>query len=152
MTRMDPAESEFVFKPGHTTVIVMTKNGETIDEIASAKIAALLEQAVGNQFIYVVNPLFVNFDIEVDVRLNTGSPSGAIVAAVERNLRNFYSPSREQFGRAIYRSENIAVIEGTNGVDRIEASSSQILISPLTDTKTREFELPRLVGVQINVV
>lgn len=141
----------FIYKPGHTTVIVMTKNGETIDDLASAKIAALLEQAVGNQFIYIVNPVFVSFDVVVNVRL-TGAPSGAVVAAVERNLRNFYSPSREQFGRAIYRSEVIAVIEGTNGVDRIESDSKQILGSPLVDTKLREFELPKLVGVTINVV
>lgn len=144
-------ESKFLYKPGHTTVIVMTRNGEKIDDIASAKIAALLEQAVGNQFIYIVNPVFVSFDVIVNVRL-TGAPSGAVVAAVERNLRNFYSPSREQFGRAIYRSEIIAVIEGTNGVDRIESESKQILGSPLVDTKLREFELPKLIGVTINVV
>lgn len=144
--------SFFEFKPGHTTVIVMTKNGGIIDEIASAKIGALLEQAVGNQFIYVVNPVFVEFEVEADVRLNTGSPSGAIVAAVERNLRNFYSPSREQFGRAIYRSEIIAVIEGTAGVDRIESDGVQILTSPTADAKLREFQIPKLTGVRINVV
>ncbi len=146
------AEKYFIYKPGHTTVIVMTSNGGTIDSIATAKIGALLEQAVGNQFIYVVNPHFVEFDVEVNVRLNTGSPSGAILKAVEQNLRKFYSPSREQFGRAIYRSEIIAVIEGTNGVDRIESDGVQILASPLVDTKTREFELPRLVNVVIHVV
>lgn len=149
-------------KPGHTTVIVMTKSGENIDSIAQTKIAALLEQAIGNQFIYVVNPSFVNFDVSVNVRLNTGSPQGAVVAAIERNLRNFYSPSREQFGRPILRSEIITVIEGTGGVDRIEVLSSTvgepvnqntpILDSPLEDTKLKEFELPKLTTVTINVV
>ena len=138
---------------GHTTIIVMTGDGDNIDTIAQTKIAALLEQAVGNQFIYVVNPVFVEFDISVKVKLNTGSPQGAVVAAIERNLRNFYAASREQFGRAIYRSEVIAVIEGTGGVDRIEPqSSSQILESPVTDLKLEEFKLAKLVGVTINVI
>jgi len=140
-------------KPGHTTVIVMTKTGDSIDSLAMAKIGALLDQAVGNQFIYVVNPRFFTFNIEVNVRLKTGSPSGIILADIERNLRLFYSPSREQFGRAVYRSEIIAVVEGTTGVDRIEAASAtQILASPINDTRLREYELPKLVGVIINVV
>ena len=144
--------SFFEFKPGHTTVIVMTKNGGSIDSLMTARIGALLEQAVGNQFIYIVNPVFADFNVEVNVRLNTGSPSGAIIAAVERNLRNFYAPSRQQFGRAIYRSEIIAVIEGTPGVDRIESDGINILASPLADAKLREYELPRLVNVLIHVV
>lgn len=140
-------------KAGHTTVIVMTRTGENIDSIAEAKIAALLDQAVGNQYIYVVNPSFVEFNISVNVRLNTGSPQGAVVAAIERNLRNFYAASREQFGRAIYRSEIIAIIESTSGVDRIEPESAdQILSSPAADLKLQEFELAKLVEVTIDVV
>ncbi len=147
---------------GHTTVIVMTKTGENIDTIAQTKIAALLASAVGNQFIYVVNPSFIEFDVSVKVRLNIGSPQGAVLAAIENNLRNFYAASREQFGRPILRSEIIAVIEGTNGVDRIEVvnpvneteidQNTPILASPLVDTKLREFELAKLVDVEINVV
>lgn len=139
-------------KPGHTTVVVMTKTGNDIDSIAQTKIAALLEQAVGNQYIYVVNPSFVEFDIKVNVKLNTGSPQGAVVAAIERNLRNFYAANREQFGRAIYRSEIIAVIEGTPGVDRIVPEGNTILVSPSADTKLLEFELAKLVEVTIYVV
>lgn len=139
--------------PGHTTVIVMTKTGENIDSLMSAKIGALLNQCVGNQFIYIVNPSFVEFDIEFNVKLNSGSPEGAVVQAIENNLRNFYAASREQFGRKIYRSEIIAVIEGTAGVDRIEPeSSSQILASPATDVRLEEFELAKLVDVMITVV
>ena len=146
---------EFDQKPsvGHTTVIVMTIGGENIDSLMMAKIGALLDTAVGNQFIYIVNPQFVEFDVSVNVRLNTGSPQGAVLTAIENNLRNFYAPSRSQFGRAIYRSEIIAVIEGTSGVDRIEAvSGSQILLSPTSDTRLQEFQLPKLVEVTINVV
>lgn len=139
-------------KAGYTTVVAMTKNGGNIDSIAQTKAAALLDTLIGSQFGYLVNPSFVEFNIVVNVRL-TGSPSSAVVAAIERNLRNFYAPSREQFGRAIYRSEIIATIEGTAGVDRIEPlSSGQILISPAADRTLREFELAKLVNVTINVV
>jgi phage-related baseplate assembly protein len=97
--------------------------------------------------------------VDVDIRLNTGSPQGAVLAAVESNLRAFYAPSRAQFGRWIARSEIIAVIEGTEGVDRIvpfEVSPAndvtRILREPLIDTKLREFELPKLVDVTVHVV
>lgn len=148
----------FQRRVGFTTVVVMTKTGENIDAISRAKIAALLDTAVGNQYIYVVNPSFVEFDVAASVRLNTGAPSGAVVAAIEKNLRNFYSASREQFGRGIYRSEIIAVIEGTGGVDRIETQTIitpddvRILDAPLADAKLYEFQLPKLVNVTITVV
>lgn len=139
--------------PGHTTVIVMTKTGENIDSLMMAKIGAVLNQCVGNQFIYVVNPQFVEFNVSVNVKLTVGTPQGAVVAAIENNLRNFYAASREQFGRKIYRSEIIAIIEGTSGVDRIEpVNSSQILISPASDVRLEEFELAKLVNITINVV
>lgn len=139
--------------PGYTTVIVMTRNGEAVDSLTMAKIGALLEQAVGNQFIYVANPFFVNFNIEVTIKINTGSPQGAVLTAVENNLRNFYSAAREQFGRPILRSEIIAVIEGTAGVDRIVVpqNSGAILASPSTDSRLQEFQLPKLVNVTIHV-
>ena len=85
--------------------------------------------------------------------LSTGSPSDAVVALIERNLRNFYSASRENFGRPILRSEIIAVIEGTAGVDRIVVPESGVIIaSPVVDTKLVEYQLPKLVNVTINVV
>lgn len=139
-------------KVGHTTVIVMTKSGENIDSIAQQRIALLLDQTVGNQFIYIVNPIFVEFNVAATVRLNANSAQGATIAAVERNLRNFYAASREQFGRDVLRSEIIALIEGTGGVDRIESSGTQILASPQFDSKLAEFQLPKLVNVTINVV
>lgn len=144
--------SEKAEKVGHTTVIVMTRTGDNVDSIGLQKIARVLDEAVGNQFIYIVNPVFVDFEVEARVKLDSNSNQGAIVAAVERNLRNFYAPSREQFGRDIYRSEIIAVIEGTPGVDRIESSDLQILASPTADRKLAEYQLPKLAGVIINVV
>lgn len=139
------------FRAGHTTIVVMTRNGEPVDAPALQRISQLLHQRVGNQFVYIVNPFFVEFDVSVNVRL-TGSPSGAVVAAVERNLRNFYAASREQFGRPILRSEIIAVIEETVGVDRIEAVGTNILTSPTVDIKLKNHELAKLVNVSIAVV
>lgn len=140
-------------KPGHTTIVVMTKNGEKIDALMRLKITTVLAQAVGNQFIYLVDPYFLDFNVEFKVRLISGLPQGAILTAIENNLRNFYAPSREQFGRPILRSEIIAVVEGTGGVDRIETqNNTEILETPSFDTKLTEFQLPRLNDVTINVV
>lgn len=144
--------------PGFTSVIVMTRTGEIIDAPSRQRIAALTDTAVGNQFIAVVDPQFVNFNISCDIKVNTGSPEGGVVAAVEANLRAFYAASKENFGRPILRSEIIAVIEGTTGVDRIELpqdidrESMQILRSPTSDTTMAEYQIPRLATVTINVV
>lgn len=138
--------------PGHTTVVVMTRTGDNIDSIAAQRIAALLDTAVGNQFIYLVNPQFVEFDVTATITLTTGSPSTAVVAAVEANLRNFYAASREQFGRGIYRSEIIAVIEGTAGVDRIVTNGANVLASPLVDTALLEYQLARVEEITLTVV
>lgn len=139
-------------KAGYTTVIAATGTGELIDDAARTRINALLDTVVGNQFVYVVNPFFVNFDVTANVKLASSAIAAATLSAIEGNLRTFYAASREQFGRAIYRSEIIAVIEGTAGVDRIESAGAQILASPLVDTKLKEFELPKLMNVTITVV
>lgn len=140
-------------KLGYTTVVAMTKNGDNLDSIALQAIADVLKQAVGNQFISIVNPFFVEFDIEVNVRLKNNLLSGATLSAIKTNLRAFYSPSREQFGRAIYRSEIIAIIEATAGVDRIVVPNrEQILIAPGADRSLQNHELPKLINVTINVV
>lgn len=140
-------------KLGYTTVVAMTKNGDNLDSIALQAIADVIKQAVGNQFISIVNPFFVEFDISVNVRLKNNLLSGAILSAIENNLRAFYSPSREQFGRAIYRSEIIAIIEATAGVDRIVVPNrEQILNEPINDRVLQNHELPKLENVTINVV
>lgn len=148
-------------RPGYTTVIVMTKSGDNIDAATRARINALLGTAVGNQFIYVVDPHFVGFNVEATVLLNTGAPEGAVLANIESNLRAFYAASRANFGRPILRSEIIAVIEGTTGVDRIVpvapdgwdvARSYPIIAEPLADTKLKEYELPKLIDVTLHVV
>lgn len=137
---------------GFTTVVVMTRTGDAIDVPTRRRIAALIDTAVGNQFIYVVDPTFIDFDVAATVQVNTGTPEGAVIAAIEANLRAFYSPSRRQFGRPILRSEIIAIIEGTTGVDRIVAGDPAIIASPIVDTRLREHELPRVVNVTINAV
>lgn len=137
---------------GHTTAVVMTRTGDVIDATASTRIAALLDQVVGNQFVYVVDPDFVEFDVEFSVRLNSGALESAVVALIETNLRNFYAASREQFGRGIYRSEIVAVIEGTAGVDRVESNGGQLLTTPVVDAAIAEYQIAKLVDVTIEVV
>jgi uncharacterized phage protein gp47/JayE len=137
---------------GHTSVIVMTKTGDVVDAPTRRRINAVTDTAVGNQFIYVVDPSFVEFDIEANVKLNSGSPEGEVLTAIERNLRAFYTAAKEQFGRPILRSEIIAVIEGTEGVDRIVAAEPSILISPTADVRLVEYQMPKLGDVTMNVV
>ena len=140
-------------KAGHTTVVVMTKTGLAVDSIALQRIANVLDQAIGNQYIYIVNPFYVDFDVSVSVKLDGLATQAAIVAAIENNLRNFYAPAREQFGRPISRAEIIAVIEGTSGVDRIiSGDNAPILASPLRDVRLADYQLPKLNQVIINVV
>ncbi len=136
--------------PGYTTVVVMTKTGDPVDDLTAQKIAALLDQAVGNQFINPVPPTFINFNVTATVKLNTGSPEGAVLAAIEANLRNFYSASREKFGRSILRSEIITVIEGTGGVDFIvSAAGAPVIAAPLVDTNLASHQLAKLVNVNL---
>jgi hypothetical protein len=144
---------DFDQKPsvGYTSVVVMTKTGDNVDAATRQRIAALTDTAVGNQFIYVVDPTFVEFDVEVEIKLKTDAPDDAVLAAVEANLRAFYAAARENFGRPILRSEIIAVIEGTTGVDRIVAGVNSILASPTVDTQLREYELPKLEEVTVTV-
>jgi hypothetical protein len=129
----------------------MTNSGDPIDGVMRAAIGRLLDTAVGNQFIYVVDPDYVTFNVTATIVVNTNSPTSAVQAAVERNLRAFYAPSRSQFGRPILRSEIIAVIEGTEGVDRIVAGESSIIAEPAADTRLVEYKLPHLVDVTITL-
>ena len=137
---------------GHTTVVVMTRTGDPIDDTAQARIAGLLDQVVGNQFVYIVEPDYIEFDIAFSVKLNAGALESSVLATIELNLRNFYAASREQFGRPILRSEIAAVVEGTAGVDYIVAGVDSILAAPLVDTFIAEYQLADLDDVTITVV
>jgi uncharacterized phage protein gp47/JayE len=140
-------------RPGHTTLVVMTRSGNPVSADAKRVINQVLEQIVGNQFVYVSDPLFVNFDVEANVKLLVSAPETATLNAIQTNLRAFYAASRENFGRDILRSEIIAVIEGTPGVDRISsAPTGPILASPIADSKLDPWQLPKLVDVTLNAV
>jgi phage-related baseplate assembly protein len=108
---------------------------------------------VGGIFISVIDPEFVDFNIEADIKLDGLITQSATLAAVETNLRDFYSAKEENFGRAISRSEIIAVIEGTKGVRRIEPQlDGEILAEPVVDVDIAPYKLPRLLGVMLNIV
>lgn len=139
---------------GHTTVVVMTRTGLPVDDAVRRRINALLETLVGNQFVYIIDPVYQEFDVTADVRLSGSAPQTATLAAVERNLRAFYAPDKSNFGRDILRAEVIAIIEATGGVDRIVASSptGAILAQPLADVRLQPWVLPRLHDVTLNAV
>jgi len=138
---------------GHTTLVVMTPTGNPVTTEVKAAIAAAMEQAIGSQRIYVVDPIFVDFSIEADIKVESIAPQLAIVAAVKKNLADFYATRKGNFGRAILRSEIIAIIEGTPGVDRIVSDEDGPIVgTPAADVVLAPFELPRLNTVTLNVV
>ena len=137
---------------GHTTVVVMTTAGDAIDADHKRAINAVLELLVGNQFVYILDPLFVSFNVQAGVRLTGGSIQSAVLKAIERNLRAAYAASNKNFGRRILRSEIIAIIEDTDGVDRIDAQpSGPIIASPAVDLTPAPWEMPKLVNVTIGL-
>ncbi|HEY6231356.1 MAG TPA: baseplate J/gp47 family protein [Pyrinomonadaceae bacterium] len=138
---------------GHTTLVVMTPTGNAVTDEVKAAIVAAMEQAIGSQLIYVVDPIFVTFSIEADIKVESIAPQLAIVAAVKKNLQGFYATRKGNFGRAILRSEIIAIIEGTPGVDRIVSDDDGPIVgAPAADVTLAPFELPKLVTVTLSVV
>lgn len=140
-------------KVGRTTVIVMTQSGEVLSDSAKKIIADLVSQMVGNQWIYLHDPAYVNFNVTANIRLRSGATETATLNAIKTNIEKFYAPRRENFGRDILRAEIIAVIEGTEGVDRIVSQpSGSILSAPISDVRLKAWELPRPQTITINVV
>jgi hypothetical protein len=138
---------------GHTTLVVMTRAGASVGDEAKRRIAAALAQAVGNQFIYVKDPAFVDFDISADVRLTGLVPQDVVLASVARRLAEFYAPTTGNFGKSVYQSDIIGLIEGSEGVERIERQpGGDLLVSPEEDLAVAPYELPRLVSVTLTPV
>lgn len=142
-------------RPGHTTFVVMTRNGLPVTASNKLLINSIIQQAIGNQFVYISDPIYVSFNVTASVRLTSSSPQSieATKKAIETNLRSFYAPDRENFGRPILRAEVIALIEGTQNVDRIVSDvSGPILASPQVDVKLQPWELPKIVTVTVTTV
>ncbi len=138
---------------GHTTLVVMTRTGAPVSDAVKEQINVLLAQVIGSQFIYIIDPQYVTFDIAASVRLTGLVAQAATLAAVERNLRNFYAPLVGNFGRPILRAEIIAVIEGTDGVLRIDApAAGAILASPVIDLTQAPYQLPKLLNVNVTAI
>lgn len=138
---------------GHTTIVVMTSTGNPVSAEIKAAILEGLEQLIGSQFVYLLDPQFVTFDVSAEIKIEGITPQLAIVAAVERNLRAFYATRTGNFGRRVLRSEVIAIIEGTPGVDRINSDvDGPIVGSPAADVVLAPYQLPKIVNVNLTVV
>lgn len=138
---------------GHTTVVVMTPSGSSFTADVKAEIATAMQEAIGAQFIYITDPQFVEFSIVASIKIEGLTPENAIKAGIETNLRAFYAAKKGNFGRKILRSEIIAVIEGTPGVDRIASDNDgPIVDSPGADVDLAPYELPKLIAVTLTVV
>jgi len=140
-------------KAGHTTVVVMTPAGNAVSAAVKAQITDAMQQAIGAQFIHVIDPIFSTFSVTANIKIVGLTSENAIKAGVEKNLRDFYAAKKGNFGRAILRSEVIAIIEGTTGVDRIVSDADgPIVDSPGADVGLAPYELPKLVNVTLTVV
>lgn len=144
-------------KAGHTTVVVMTPSGGALTDAVKAQITDTMQQVIGSQFIYVIDPQYVAFTVEANVKIEGLTPQSTVLAAIERRLREFYAPKKGNFGRRILRSEIIAIIEGTPGVDRIQSDEDgPIVQSPSADLTVAPYQLPKLHpapgGVSLHVV
>lgn len=137
---------------GHTTLVVMTDAGYPVSEETKLSIGTLLKQGVGSVYTYLLDPQYVNFNITATVMVSGLTPQTAILAAAERNLRNFYAPTNGNFGRSILRSDIITLIESTEGIERIVSDvNGPILTSPTADMTLAPYELPRVLIVTLNV-
>lgn len=144
-------------KAGHTTVVAMTPAGGALTDAVKAIITDAMQQAIGAQFIYVIDPQYVAFTVEANVKLEGLVSQATVLAAIEKRLRDFYAPKKGNFGRKILRSEIIAIIEGTPGVDRIQSDADgPIVQSPAADLSVAPYQLPKLNpapgGVSLHVV
>lgn len=139
-------------KLGRTTVVVMTRTGDPIGTAERNKITALLAQIIGNQFVYLFDPFYVDFNVDATVKLTSRAVQDATIKAIRKNIQNFYAPTNANFGRTISRSEIIALIEGTEGVDMIVGTfNGNVISQPLTDRRLQTWELPRPVSISIQV-
>jgi len=138
---------------GHSTIVVMTSSGDPVSAELKAAISEGVGQLIGSQWVYLLDPQFVEFSVDADIKVESIAPQAAIVAAVESSLRAFYATKKGNFGRRILRSEIIAVIEGTPGVDRIVSDDDgPIVNSPAVDVVLAPYQLPKLVDVALTVV
>lgn len=141
------------YQPGHTTIVVMTTLGDAVDDETKRRIGQILQQAVGNQFIYLKDPTFVDFDVSANVRLTGLITQSATLAAVRTSLQNFYAPTSGNFGRSVYITDIITTIQETQGVDRVvRQQDGSLLAAPVADLSVAPYELPRLGTVTLNVV
>lgn len=76
--------------------------------------------------VHVVGPTYVTVDVRATLRTTRGSGAGTVIARVEQALRSFLDPLRGgpdglgwPFGRPVYRSEILQVIDGVPGVDHV---------------------------------
>jgi uncharacterized phage protein gp47/JayE len=140
-------------QPGHTTLVVAGANGLPLEDEVKAEIRLLLKQLVGNQYVYVDDPYNITFSIEASVRLSAMATASAALNEAEKRLRAFYAIEYGNFGKPILRSDIIAIVESTPGVDRLVSPvAGPILTAPMTDSILRAHQTPALLAVTLHVI
>lgn len=142
-----------VQRAGYVTLVVMTAAGNPVSDETKQAISVLLKQSIGSIFYSLLDPQYIDFNVVANVRVSGLTPQTAIRAAAERNLRTFYAATSGNFGRSILRSDIIALVESTEGIERIVSDAEgPILSSPVEDITLAPYEIPRLLLVALNVV
>jgi hypothetical protein len=137
---------------GWTTLVVETRDGNPLPSDGKALINKTLLQLVGNQYVSVIDPQYVSFDVTATIALKDHTVGSAVVAAINGALTAVYAPSEGTFGMAILRERIIEVIQDVAGVARIVSGlTGPILASPPADVVLRPWEQPRLGTVTITV-
>ena len=137
---------------GYTTLVVAGADGSPVDAAKKQAINNLLATLIGNQFVSVVDPIYVQFTVSVTVALKSSANAIGVQAAIKAALALSYAPSEGNFGRPVLRAEIIALIEGVPGVLRIVSQvDGPILGSPVDDVVIAPWELPQLTGVNITI-
>ncbi len=138
---------------GHTSIVLMTPNGNVVSDEIKQAITAGLSEAIGSQFFYLLDPSFVEFSVAANIKVDIIADRDTIKTAVEANLRSFYTVRKGNFGRTILRSEIISIIDGTPGVNRIVSNpDGPIVQTPGADLAVGVYQMPKLNNVTLTVV
>lgn len=142
---------------GHVSLIVLLKSDEVAGQRATNReiMHYLDERRLITTILHVVAPTYTTLKIENTVQARPGANTGTVKEEVSAAITRFLDPHEGwedgkgwPFGRAVYRSELYALIEGVKGVDYVEAltlngdaTSSAVLIGTQDLVSLEELKL-----------
>lgn len=142
-TRIPGKNGKLAFKPGAATMIIVPKSRDRKPQPSKGLLEIIRdyvrEKALGNIFsdIHVIGPKFKEIRIKANVKPKLPEESSIVERRIIKELEAFFHPLTGgkqgkgwDFGRDVYISEVYAVIERTEGVDRVESESVIFIEKP----------------------